>query len=898
MGRRAPQVTGISPSEGPPGTIVKIRGENLGTSAKDVIKIEIGKRNCTFTAEWQHSRLIHARTSNHQGMGDIIITTKSGGIGTSFVNFRGYSPRVGLLTESAVWVDESKLFEDKPTSTLSNSRMYSPNSTTYTDPLGVAPEETGAVLDPKLIEEWYKGYSSNPLSVDFDPSRFLLERHLDTGFSALKSGYYHLQSQDTRTSVGPTSFVRGHLTTILDALTTLNDIQKLLMQHESESVGGDICEEMQGILKSCNYASISLFKDILTRKDDSDAKRNVLNVLHRYRFLFNLPRSIEKNIQQGEYEILISDYNRAKSLFLNTEVKSFQKALTEVDQKITVFSEQLKMKLFDFPTPLEEQKKFIRYLNELDYAGNSGWECITKQSQWIRAMLVDCQVRYKSDESIEDMRSSAVKGKVDYKSGHKKSVVMPVSSALLMVEELCKLISEHLTELWNLGQTYLSNQLGDKRNSLKETDNPREEFLEIVKEVIRVYCEITDCVLHPFEKKQLGVQDTAKLNALVQWLPDGVNAVRSTLEKMNNLGLTEDVIMPLKTLTIDSVADCVHKVLSASVSEIQKLSQEESWELNRREELYSTSELPYKFETVFINSLKFVRDFMKESKTESKSVQSKDVVPLLKKMFDEFICALQTTVYSGSNAEVCMIDGSNSGQIMSKDLQVLVVLSNCYHVKTVIVPRIMTQCVKFGFEELKEFQTEMESTIDKLDERVFMTYIEMKGEPLIGAIEVGINLGEYRWDTTQSSNNVRQYIQDILMKLISTHDQISSVSTLFINRIFTLLVELISDELLRIYACIDTYSHYGGVQAAIELRVLRTSLENYMSEKAQMNFRKTIDQIPSLDGAGESKMKETVESFKSSMWYQLSSFSIGEDDISHTSQDNKSVGLDEINVTF
>ena len=32
-----PSVTGISPAEGPPGTIVKIRGENLGISAKDVL---------------------------------------------------------------------------------------------------------------------------------------------------------------------------------------------------------------------------------------------------------------------------------------------------------------------------------------------------------------------------------------------------------------------------------------------------------------------------------------------------------------------------------------------------------------------------------------------------------------------------------------------------------------------------------------------------------------------------------------------------------------------------------------------------------------------------------------------------------------------------------------------
>ena len=99
--------------------------------------------DCSYTAEWKSSRLIHARTGVGFGIGDIIVFTNSGGMGTCLVKFRGYMPRVGLLTEAAVWVDESKLFEEKQTTTvLSNRRAFSPNST-YTDPLGVAPEETG-----------------------------------------------------------------------------------------------------------------------------------------------------------------------------------------------------------------------------------------------------------------------------------------------------------------------------------------------------------------------------------------------------------------------------------------------------------------------------------------------------------------------------------------------------------------------------------------------------------------------------------------------------------------------------------------------------------------------------------------------------------------------------------
>ena len=59
------------------------------------------------------------------------------------------------------------------------------------------------------------------------------------------------------------------------------------------------------LLLDCNMVANAMFKDIISRKDDADAKRNALNVLQRFKFLFNLQRNIEKNIQQVEDFIYI-----------------------------------------------------------------------------------------------------------------------------------------------------------------------------------------------------------------------------------------------------------------------------------------------------------------------------------------------------------------------------------------------------------------------------------------------------------------------------------------------------------------------------------------------------------------------------------------------------------------
>lgn len=66
-----------------------------------------------------------------------------------------------------------------------------------------------------------------------------------------------------------------------------------------------------------------LFDDVLRRKDEADGTRNALAVLHRFRFLFNLPAVIDRNIQKGEYDLVINDYARANNLYRNSEVQVF-----------------------------------------------------------------------------------------------------------------------------------------------------------------------------------------------------------------------------------------------------------------------------------------------------------------------------------------------------------------------------------------------------------------------------------------------------------------------------------------------------------------------------------------------------------------------------------------------
>ncbi|GAA6070383.1 exocyst complex component 2, partial [Tachysurus ichikawai] len=133
--RQPPLVTGISPNEGTPWTKVTIRGENLGTGPNDLVGLSICGHNCLLTAEWMSASKIVCRVGPAKDdKGEIIVTTRSGGLGTSTVSFKVLkADKIDILEQSAVWVDEVNYYDLR----LNRNKGISPLSLRQADPLGI-----------------------------------------------------------------------------------------------------------------------------------------------------------------------------------------------------------------------------------------------------------------------------------------------------------------------------------------------------------------------------------------------------------------------------------------------------------------------------------------------------------------------------------------------------------------------------------------------------------------------------------------------------------------------------------------------------------------------------------------------------------------------------------------
>ena len=135
-----------------------------------------------------------------------------------------------------------------------------------------------------------------------------------------------------------------------------------------------------------------------------------MTALYPFRFLFSLPKSITQNIHSGDIDMVVNDYERTKSLFTGGEVQVFQKVLLEVTRLVADFRRELRDRLTTLPSTIEEQRRIVRYLIQLDYSGDPGWEALEHMFHWIRNLVELIRDRYQTPGSdplpLSDLRSS------------------------------------------------------------------------------------------------------------------------------------------------------------------------------------------------------------------------------------------------------------------------------------------------------------------------------------------------------------------------------------------------------------------------------------------------------------------------------------------------------------
>ncbi|XP_041862552.1 exocyst complex component 2 isoform X2 [Melanotaenia boesemani] len=907
--RQPPLVTGISPKEGAAWTKVTIRGENLGTGPADLAGLSICGHNCMLTAEWMSASKIVCRVGPAKDdKGEIIVTTKSGGLGTSTVSFKLLKPeKIGILDQSAVWVDEMNFYDMR----MDRNKGISPLSLRPSNPLGIDIDK--GKIPQKDIELIFPGMSADFTSENFSATWYLIENHAGSSFEHLKIAANNLKKQATKKNEGSLAYVKGGLSTFFEAQDALAAIHQRLESDGTEKVEGSMTQRLENILNRASDTADTLFQEVLGRKDKADSTRNALNVLQRFKFLFNLPLNIERNIQKGDYDVVINDYEKAKSLFGNTEVPVFKKVYAEVETRIGALRSLLLEKLLQTPSTLHDQKRYIRYLSDLHAPGDPAWQCIDAQHKWILQLMQNCRDEFISGQRVsvgaldlEETRSSAL-GRISHAASLKRggSLRSPQPSTsrfetpqqVQFVEKLSDVVIGQLPNFWKLWISYVNGSLfsetGEKSGQVeKSKKNARQRQNDFKKMIEELTSRLVKLVRGAFLPATLPQGDLRvyggwenKTELTGAWLTQIIHTVRGCHEALSALEIPNDLLQVIQDLLLDLRVHCLMVTLMHTAEDVKSLAEKEDWVVDNE----GITSLPSHFEQCMVQMLQSLKEPMEIKVGEINVLQLDQVqdqaAELSVSIMKVFInCLDQLSMKSDGDIDAslnismelsspdrfaCIPEGFRP----TSEQRLLIILSNCHYLERRTFLNLADHFEKHGLTGTEKITRVSVDAVRELDRKLFEAYIERRADPIAGSLEPGIYAGYFDWRDCQTPTGVRNYLKEALVNIITVHAEVFTVSKDLVPRVLSRIVESVADEMCRLMQCVSSFSRNGALQARLELCALRDAVATYLNPNSNASFKLALDSLPQLHSGGDKKLvEELLNKFKSSMQLQLTCF--------------------------
>uniref|UniRef100_A0A8C6NPA6 Exocyst complex component 2 n=1 Tax=Nothobranchius furzeri TaxID=105023 RepID=A0A8C6NPA6_NOTFU len=857
--RQPPLVTGISPKEGTAWTKVTIRGENLGTGPADLVGLSICGHNCMLTAEWMSASKIVCRVGPAKDdKGEIIVTTKSGGLGTSTVSFKLLRPdRIGILEQSAVWVDEINYDMRRD-----RNKGLSPLSLGPSNPLGIEIDKYGSKLyqhththtqpsniPQKDLELVFPGMSGDFTSENFAATCYLIENHAGSSFEHLKLAASNLRKQATKKNEGSLGYVKGGLSTFFEAQDALSVIHQKLESDGTEKVAGSMTQQLEDILNRASDTADTLFQEVLGRKDKADSTRNALNVLQRFKFLFNLPLNIERNIQKVDY-----DYWGGKELFVvlrRSEKVLFMSAFIEKSSRCA--NVDLSFCCGTIPAATGPVPVRPAYLSDLHAPGDPAWKCIDAQHKRILQLMQNCRdgfinVGVGALDLEGDTRPSAL-SRLSHSASLKRggSLRSPRPSTwrfetppqVQFVEKLSDVVIGQLPNFWKLWISYVNGSLfsetgeksGQVEKSKKNARQRQNDFKRMIEELTSRLVKFIRGALLPTTMPPAelslygGWEDKAELTGA--WLTQIIHIVRACHEALSALEIPNDLLQVIQDLLFELRVHCLMMTLLHTTEDVKRLAEKEDWVVDNegitslvracrssKQQIHET--LPLLLLLLFGLALHLLP--ATEVCTCVCLCPTQAFINCLEQLSTktdgDFGASRNVSVdLSSPDRFVAIPEGFSP----TSEQRLLIILSNCQYLERRTFLNLADRFEKHGFTGTEKITQVSVDAVRELDRKLFEAYIERRADPIAGSLEPGIYAGYFDWRDCQTPAGVRDYLKEALVNIIAVHAEVFTVSKDLVPRVLSKIVESVAEEMCRLMQCVSSLSKNGALQVHTDM---------------------------------------------------------------------------------
>lgn len=847
-----------------------VRGENLGTSADDLLGLIICGVDCFMYSEWVSPSKILTRSGRCRGVGDVIVATRSGGIGSCTVQFRGYEEPVTLTKDSAVWVDEEELLTAGP----SRGRTTSSPTLAVSDPLGLPLQDAPPDIDGATL---LKAEITNK---DFDPSLYLATKHHSATFSDLKRGLGQLKGRTAGQTCGPSpvALLKPNVLAIVECVDGLKNVHSA-QKKDKQELGTEMTSRVEDLLKKMTGDAHQIFDAILARKDLSDSTRNALNVLQRYRFLFNLPSSIERSIQKGDYDSVVNDFSRGRSLFEDTQVKVFRKVFLEVEQRVDRFKKVLEDKLrLAASDPdsrsFDQLKKLIRHLVSL--GGNPAWSVIVTLKETLWRKLDECQEKF--DSTVMSQNSS--KNQNSCKNQNRRDLSPETPETVVFIEELISIFRRFFPDLVKIGREYLDGNLYSRESEQEMEEKERIFQSEMIDGAIKKLVRLMRSALIPSSGPNFSPSGPSfspsgpnscfsreTSDRTVIWLPHCLRCINECHRSvMHQEGIGPSSLLPVQELAFEFRVHSLSFLMNQASEEVRRLYTRENWEVLSESSVGTRTHLPLLFESRVSEVVQLVREtVITPSSAEEGDILTQinvqgQVKQLSQSLLQSFILTLEKTVPEKRTPDY--------------DDHILLVISNCAFTSTHSLPRILDVFEKHSYPDMNMVVKVTQAKCRDLENRLLKTFTETKSDAVITSIEPAMFSHSNHWFAPSTRpTEVSFYVKDTLMNLIHLEAQIFSVAPVLVKKVLVEVIDAAVEEIARLQECVaDRFNEWGNLQAVIDFSALQIAFRNIDSHSTERLLHSTPHLNPLSTDADRESLGRIIKQLNISMQLQLLCF--------------------------
>ncbi|OQR70699.1 exocyst complex component 2-like [Tropilaelaps mercedesae] len=885
---RAPKVTGLSPAEGSPGTKVTIRGENFGSGQNDLVSVTICGMDCTMFSEWKSSHKIVTRTRICSGIGDVIITTKSGGKGSCTVQFKGIHESVSPTVESAVWVDEAHYFHGPSFPSIKGPASSSSLSKEL-NLLGGADQTALSPTRETDLKAQFPDKSTDVFSRNFSPDLYLLTNHMQCSFDNLRMGLKELERRVGNHQEGPTTFLKSNVYAIVKCLDVLKELNKVMNKDRTE-MGSALTDGVAQHLKETLEEASSIFDQILRRKESSDSMRTSLSILHKFRFLFNLPAQIEHNVKAGEYDTVISDYSRARSVFHDTEVGIFKRVLNDVESKVAAFKEKLYEGIRKFPGPLDQRKKLISYLVQLEPERNPGWEAIELNQRWLLKSMDDLKSlhlsRARNLTNISDTNVDIDPPQVEF------------------VLSLCRFFCNNAPDFFKLQQAYLQREMEGIQTAPSEEEERRSSDLTLQLES-RLCLEVRSALLPTPAMNPTATWPHSSKQPIGPWLPTCLRHVRKCYSSVLKLD-PPHAAARMQSLITDLREHAIISLLSQAAQDISRLHEYETWRSSSWLDLSSTSgnygngltfggsgdsqfqgahvgssQLPLLFENRVIEALQVIQENVLQSSASQMFKQMNVKVAIMQNvqaMMTSYVDALEKSPSldkkqaTFARDSLDRVGGSSLSRLTVED-KLLITLANVAVSREYVLPRIQTAFANQQYPDISEIIAQGDQQLVQMDQRVLQRVINLLQQPLVEMVEKLMQEYNVEWSTPKTPNDVSTYVKELLLELTEVQQRILRVCPALVDRVLPPVAAALVAEIARLSAHVKATTPQGtNLQIYIDILALEDALKSLEKNNAFDVLVPCKERLGNTDHTNKMLVDEVVRQFKFNQRLQIKCF--------------------------